>query len=322
MRALVIDGKDITLQKNHPQPNPDAGEALIRTRKVTVGATDLQVAAGLFGFQGVLGHLFVGEVEKINGDDPRQLTGRRVVGSISSMCGRCDMCLAGLSVHCRSRTLLGMNGRDGCLAEYFTLPAVNLVPVDDSLDDDHAVFTVTLASAVQATRQITVEGKPYITVVGEDALGLLTVQVMAQLNASVRLLGWNSGKISLCEKWGIKHRLVEDVGRRADQDIVVVCTGDSDALKLATELVRPRGVVVVKSMNLPDQVGIDPTHLVLNEIQVLGSYGGPMTEGVARLARREVDVVSLISRRMSLNDGPDILATAAQENVIRVLVEM
>ena len=40
------------------------------------------------------------------------------------------------------------------------------------------------------------------------------------------------------------------------------------------------------------------------------------------MARGDVDVVSLISRRMSLDDGPAILRAAAQPEVIKVLVEI
>jgi len=39
--------------------------------------------------------------------------------------------------------------------------------VPDNIDDDHAVFTEPLAAAYQIVRQLTVEGRPYITVLGE-----------------------------------------------------------------------------------------------------------------------------------------------------------
>ena len=75
-----------------------------------------------------------------------------------------------------------------------------------------------------------------------------TDAVMAKLNASVRLVGRYSEKLAVCEKWGIKHRHVDDVGRRSDQDIVVDCTGSPDGLDLALRLVRPRGTVVLKTL--------------------------------------------------------------------------
>jgi threonine dehydrogenase-like Zn-dependent dehydrogenase len=235
------------------------------------------------------------------------------------------MCQAGLRTHCRKRSILGVEGRDGCFAEFFTLPAANLVTVPDALDDDRAVFAHPLASALQAARQLTIEGKPFITVLGDGPLGLLMAQVMAKLNASVRLIGRYSEKLDLCEKWGIKHRHVDDIGRRADQDIVVDCTGSPTGLELAMELVRPRGKIVLKTLlsaHTKIAPGVDLSPIVLKEIDVIGSGCGPINESVAMLARAQVDVVSLIARRMSLSDGAAVLTTAAQPGVLKVLIDV
>jgi threonine dehydrogenase-like Zn-dependent dehydrogenase len=325
MRALIFDGTSTRLEVNRPEPQPAPGEAVIRTTLAAVGGVDLEIAQELRGFTGVLGREFVGVVEAIEGEDNIGLTGKRVVGSTNVFCGRCDMCQAGLSRHCRQRTILGMEGRDGCLAERFTLPAQNLVAVPDSVDDDHAVFAQSLGAAIQARRQLTIEGKPYITVLGDGPLGLLMVQVMARLNASVRLVGRYSEKLMICEKWGIKHRHVDDVGRRADQDIVVDCTGSSTGLELAMRLVRPRGKVLLKSLVAATSrmaPGADLTPLVLNEIELIGSFTGPVEEAVSMLARAEVDVPSLISRRMNLDDGAEILQAAARPGMLKVVVSV
>ncbi len=327
MRAIVYDGKRPSLTTTHPEPKPGSGEALIRTVRAGVSRTDVAIARGQFGFTGVLGHEFVGVVEAAPGDGA-DLIGRRVVGSIAAFCTECDMCQAGLRQHCRRRTMLGIDGRDGCLADRFVLPAANLVPVPDSVDDDHAVFAYALAAALQAVRQLTIEGKPYITVLGDGALGLLMVQVMVRLNASVRLVGRTLEKLSVCEKWGIKHRHVDDVGRRADQDIVVDCTGSPGGLALALRLVRPRGTIVLKSLlpgagdGEPAGAGLDLRPIVFNEITVIGSHAGPIGEAIALLARGDVDVVNLISRRMSLDDGPAVLNGMTQPGAIKVLVSV
>ncbi len=129
----------------------------------------------------------------------------------------------------------------------------------------------------------------------------------------------------MCEKWGVKHRHVDDIGRRADQDIVVDCTGSPDGLELAMRLVRPRGTIVLKTMTAAGDSpapGVDLAPIVMKEISVLGSRSGPVAEAVSMLARGEIDVVSLISRRMTLNDGPAVLQKAGRPGVIAVLVEI
>ncbi len=328
MRALVFDGKQPRLVTDHPGPGPghgkDVGEAIIRPTLVGVCSTDLEICRGYMGYTGVLGHEFVGVVESVGNeanDAGKQLVGQRVVGSINCVCGRCDMCRGGLSSHCRDRTVLGIAGRDGCFAERFALPVRNLLPVPDSLADDQAVFTEPLAAACEINRQLHIAGSPYITVLGDGRLGLLVAQVLAQLNASVRVIGKHPGKLELCEKWGIAHRLLDDLTPRADQDIVVDCTSSAGGLELAMQLVRPRGTIVLKT-TVADQAGVDLSPIVINEITLVGSRCGPFDEALGMLTEGRVDVLSLISRRMKLTDGLEALQAAQQPDVIKVLMEV
>ena len=323
LRALVFDGTTPVLESHRAEPEPGANEAVIRPLRMGICATDLEICRGYMGFQGVLGHEFVGVVEKVNAKRPAALEGKRVVGSINCACGKCDMCRGGLPEHCRDRTVLGIDGRDGCFAERFALPVRNLHEVPDSIDDDHAVFVEPLAAAYQILRQLTIEGRPYITVLGDGRLGLLCAQVMSQLNATVRCVGKHPQKLAMCEKWGVKHRLLEDVGLRADQDIVVDCTGSASGLAVAMQMVRPRGKIVLKTTVAARSpgAGIDLSPIVINELQLIGSRCGPFEEALAALAQEKVDVVSLISRRMRLADGPEALKTAAQGEVLKVLLE-
>ena len=327
MRALVFDGSQPRFTKTHPEPEPAAGEALIRPLRMGICSTDLEICRGYMGFEGVLGHEFVGVVEQVNERRKSPLVGKRVVGRINCVCRKCDMCRGGLPEHCRDRTVLGIAGRDGCFADLFTLPVANLLEVPDSLDDDGAVFTEPLAAAYQILKQLHIEGRPFVTVLGDGRLGLLCAQVMTRLNATVRVVGRHAQKLALCEKWGVKHRLLEEVGLRADQDVVVDCTGSAQGLKVAMQMVRPRGRIVMKTTVAPGSPGapgsepVDLSPLVIHEIQLLGSRCGPFPDALAALVAEQVDVVSLISRRMKLADGVAALKAARQKDVIKVLLE-
>jgi threonine dehydrogenase-like Zn-dependent dehydrogenase len=240
-------------------------------------------------------------------------------------CGTCDRCTAGLRDHCRERTIVGLMGREGCFADRFVMPASALAVVPDSLDDDRAVFAVDVAAALQAARQLTIVGKPYITVLGDSALALITAQVMSKLNASVRVIGGDATRLAAAEKAGLKHRLVEDVGRRGDQDVVVDCTGTPAGFELALQLVRPRGKIVLKSLPLEPLGERSPnlTPLALNEIEVIGSFAGPVGEALRLLERDEIEALSLITRRYSLNEGVAALRAAAQQpGAIKVILEV
>jgi len=323
VRALVFDGSKPSIEtRDEPELRP--GEAIIRPTKVGVCSTDLEICRGYMGYTGALGHEFVGVVEKVHpeaGDKARQLVDQRVVGSINCVCGTCDMCTRGLSNHCRDRTVLGIAGRDGCFAERFALPAANLLKVPDTIDDDHAVFTEPLAAACNVMQLLRVESRPFVTVLGDGRLGLLTAQVLSRLNASVRLIGKHPEKLALCEKWNIKHRLLKDVTLQADQDVVVDCTGSAAGLDTAMKMVRPRGKIVLKT-TVAEQKGVDLSPIVINEIQLLGSRCGPFAEALSMLNAGEVDVVSLISRRIKFDDAVKALAMADQPGAIKVLIEM
>lgn len=323
VQALVFDGKQPRIDPRHADTPQAAGEAVIRPLRMGICATDLEICKGYMGFTGVLGHEFVGVVEQATGREGKKWLGKRVVGSINCVCGKCDMCKAGLREHCRRRTVLGIAGRDGCFAERFSLPLANLYEVPDHVDDDHAVFTEPLAAAYQILRQLTVEGRPYITVLGDGRLGLLCAQVMSQLNATVRVVGKHADKLSLCEKWNVKHRLLEDVGLRNDQDIVVDCTGSPTGLTTAMQMVRPRGTIVMKTTvaTLAQAHAVDLTPLVVNELKVIGSRCGPFPDALEALSSQKVDVVSLITRRMKLADGDAALKAAARPEAIKVLLE-
>lgn len=324
MNALVYDGDRLQLEPRRAVPTPPAGEVLIRPTRLGVCATDLEICRGYMDFTGVLGHEFVGVVEVVAEKKHAGWIGKRVVGNINCVRSVCDLCKAGLRDHARDRSVLGIKERDGCFADRFCLPAANLHEVPDHIDDDHAVFTEPLAAAFQILRQLTVEGRPFITVLGDGRLGLLVAQVVNQLNATVRVVGKHESKLRLCEKWGIKHRLLEDVGLRQDQDIVIDCTGSPRGLETAMQMVRPRGTIVMKTTTTtpgPDQPHLDLSPLVIHEINLIGSRCGPFPDALEALGAQTIDVVSLISKRMKLADGVEAIKAAARPDVIKVLLE-
>ena len=296
-------------------PRPGPGDVLVRPLRMGIGEGDLLALTR--HRPGILGREFVGMVEAVGPGVDSAWVGRRVVASPGVACGACDLCKRGLSRHCRSLALLGEGGRDGCFAERLVLPAINLVAVPDSVDDDAAVFAWPLGMALHTAHMLRVEGKPYVTVLGDRAMGLLTAQVMSGLNASVRLLGFSQRRLELCEKWGVKHRHADDAGRRADQDAVVVCTGRPVDAALAMELVRPRGTVVL-TMGCE---GVPLGPIVEHELQVLGARSGSVSEAVVALAAGQYDVHSLITRRVRFEDGAAAFDAAREVGQIKVLLD-
>ena len=111
MLALYFKNGQIR-EKEIERPRVGRGEALVKVRYAGICSTDLEILKGYMDFSGVPGHEFVGIVET-----PRSLSGRRVTGEINVSCGSCELCRRGLGKHCRKRTVLGIDGRDGAFAD-------------------------------------------------------------------------------------------------------------------------------------------------------------------------------------------------------------
>ncbi|MDX2118082.1 MAG: alcohol dehydrogenase catalytic domain-containing protein [Planctomycetota bacterium] len=339
VRSIIFDGRSVSAGSAPRGPTPPPGEALIRPLKVAVSSTEraLLAHAKLTGqsetvapFVGVMGHEFIGVVEdvcpKAGRDEQRQWIGKRVVGGINDPCGRCDLCRGGLSAHCRARTVLGLLGRDGCFSDRFCLPTANLVEVPASVDDDRAVFAGPLAAVAHIAHAVRLQGKPYVTVLGDGTMGLLAAQVMVRMNASVRLLGKHPEKFTLCERWSIRHRHIDEVGRRNDQDVVIDCTGEPGGVELALGLVRPRGKIVVKGAPVlwpgAARAWPDLSAVSAMELEVIGSRSARMADAVDLLARGMIDVLPLITGRGKLGDAPRAIEGMSQPEAIKFVLDV
>ncbi len=316
MKALVFDGH-LQLHKNYAKPGTDAGEALIKVGHAGICATDLEISKGYMGFQGVLGHEFVGQV--VSGSD--SWVGKRVVGEINCVCGSCDMCQGGLANHCRRRTVVGISGRDGAFAEYVSLPEQNLHQVPETISDQQAVFVEPLAAAYQVLKQCPIEKRHRVAVLGAGRLGLLVAQVLKTTGCKLEVIGRNPHTLLFCDKLGIQAKAVGDAVPRADQDVVVDCTGAPAGLSLAMQLVRPRGTIVLKSTHASvGELNLAP--LVVNEITLQGSRCGPFSDAIAALARNQIQVDAMVSRTFDLERAVEACAAASQPDNIKVLLRM
>lgn len=317
MRALTFDGA-LALRDDLPRPRPHRGEALVRVSLAGICATDLAILQGYMGFNGVLGHEFVGVVEEASDPD---WVGRRVVGEINAACGRCTLCHEGLSRHCPERTVLGITGRDGAFAEYLSLPLANLHTVPDEVSDVEAVFVEPLAAAFRILEQIPVRAGQQAFVLGDGRLGLLVAQVLQGVGCAVTLIGRHPHKLALAGNWGVSTLCLArgEAPGLEPADLVVECTGAQDGLERAVSLTRPCGTVVLKT-TCADAPSYNPAPIVIHEITVLGSRCGPFGPALKALAAGTVRVAPLVAATFPLAEGRAALARAASPGTLKVLL--
>ena len=314
MRALVLTTTGPAVQ-DHPEPRPVPGEALLRPLLMGVCATDLELCRGYMGFTGVLGHEFVAVVEQA--DDPA-LVGQRVVGEINCPCGACEACRAGRPTHCPTRTVLGIDGRDGCFSERFGLPIANLHLVPDDVSDEAAVFAEPLAAACQILEQLHLHPTDRVVVLGAGRLGQLVARVLALTGARVQAVDLEPTRLDLLPP-GVERVAAADAQTLAGADVVVECTGHRDGLALASALVRPRGTLVLKT-TVADPAAPPVVPWVIHEITVLGSRCGPFAPALRLLAAGLVDPTPLIAEVLPLEQGVEGLRRAGSPGTLKVLL--
>ena len=330
MRALRFQNGTLSVS-DIGQPAAD-GEALVRVTLSGICNTDLEIARGYAGFEGTLGHEFVGVIEDMSdggavarspgrGQSEGFLSvGQRVVGEINAGCGVCDLCRAGDPRHCPKRTVLGIVGRDGAHAEFLKLPIVNLLPVPDEIPDHRAVFTEPLAAACGILERVSVTEDSRVAVIGDGKLGLLCAQVLATTGAKVTLIGKHRAKLAIAERRGIEtNTIAEAQQRKAEFGVVVEASGSPNGFALAVDLLHPRGVLVLKS-TFHGATEIEAAPLVVNELSVVGSRCGRFAPALELLKQNAVDVDSLVSEEFALADGVSAMHRAAERGVMKVLL--
>ncbi len=172
-------------------------------------------------------------------------TGARVTSLPEVACGACERCKTGLSAHCERAAAVVI------ASERATVPITSLVRTPAGLDDGPVACAWMVARAIHASRAASVHARAFVTVLGEDALGVALSQVLGARWASTRVLADGEFASRACERLAIKHRRTDDAGRRSDQDAVFLAGGGGGAtpsmLRLACELARPRGMMVLAS---------------------------------------------------------------------------
>jgi threonine dehydrogenase-like Zn-dependent dehydrogenase len=313
------------------------GEALVRVTLSGICNTDLEIARGYAGFEGTIGHEFVGVVEDVPSGALARPSGRaqsieplltrrpmprgqRVVGEINAGCGVCNLCRAGDSRHCATRTVLGIVGRDGAHAEFLKLPLVNLLPVPDEISDEHAVFTEPLAAACGILERAVITEDTRVAVIGDGKLGLLCAQVIATTGAPVILVGKHRNKLQIAERCGIETVTTDQATKRKHEfDVAVEASGSASGFALALDLLRPRGILVLKS-TFHGMAEIDAARVVVDEISVIGSRCGRFEPALELLKAGAVDVRNLISEEFALANGVEAMQRAAAPGVMKVLL--
>ncbi len=276
MKGIYFDKKNAAYREDLPMPSPGEGESLIKIFYAGVCNTDREVLKGYRpDFKGVMGHEFAGIVE--SSSDPFWV-GRRVVGELNAGCGHCIYCRTGREKHCLERKVIGMDGKDGCFAEYMTLATHLLHEVPSRLSMKEALLTEPLAAALEIPKQVFLDPDTEIALIGDGRLAYLIASVLQLYGADLTIIGKHPGKLEQFEGMGRTRTLGDSeagkIGETDTFELVVEASGSPSGLELASRLVRRQGMIVLKS-TYAGTVNVDMSRFVVNEVTIKGSRCGP-----------------------------------------------
>lgn len=315
MRAVVLQAGQPQFRTDLPLAEPKEGEVRVRVLKAGICETDLQLIRGYMGFEGVLGHEFVGIAET------GRYAGQRVVGEINCSCRTCDYCRAGLETHCPHRTVLGILNHDGAFADSLVLPEVNLHRVPDEIPTELAALTEPVAAAFQIPAQIALEDFQNVIVLGDGRLGNLCAQVLRLSGCQVSVVGKHRTKLKLFQDLGFETIELQNLKPARTADLVVDCTGSDTGLPLALQLVKPRGTIVLKTTVAGEQT-LSLAPFVIDEITLVGSRCGPFDRALKALQTDEINVRCLLSEEFPLENALMALDRAGNRDVLKVLLHI
>jgi len=315
MKATIFDGKHITLDKNYP--DPEFNETLVRVSLAGICGTDLEILDGYMQYNGILGHEFVGVIEKSNNSN---LIGKRVVGEINAGCGKCDSCVNGMERHCPSRTVLGILKRNGAFAEFLSLPEKNLHVIPDSISDEQAVFVEPLAAAFEINEQVSLKPEWNVAVVGDGRLAQLIIQVIKLTCSNITCFGKHEKKLEGLVQSGIKIKVGIESTDEQLFDLVIEATGSNSGFSDTMKLVKPRGTVILKS-TIASRENLDLTPTIINEITLIGSRCGLFKPAIEALGSGKISVDSMIDSTFSLEKFEDAIIYAKKPDTLKVFLK-
>ena len=320
MKAIVFD-ENLKLDKNYEKPVPQKGEALIKVSLAGICNTDFEITKGYMGYKGILGHEFVGVVEEIN-DKDKSLLGKRVVAEISYGCHKpdCEWCNQGLVRHCPDRHTIGIWRKDGCFAEYITLPLEILFEVPENVSNEQVVFVEPLAAACEILEQLHIQPIQKILVQGDGKLGLTTALTLNAFNYDVTLVGKHQNKLDIAKAQGVKTILLDDLDVKPEWEVVVEATGSISGFETAMALTKPRGTLVLKS-TVAGSKEFNLAPIVINEITVLGSRCGQFKPALRLLENNRIDFKSFISGIYSVDDAIEAFEKNKDKDTLKVLIK-
>ncbi len=290
---------------------PGPGEALVRITVAGVCHSDVGQAAGEWDFPlpAVLGHEGAGVVEDV-GADVAVEPGTRVLLSSAPGCGRCRHCRGGRPILCQDSldamgdgrlttgsSPISQNGEAisaysllACFSNHTVVAERSLIELPDDVPDEVGALVgcAVLTGVGAAIASIEVAAGSRGAVIGAGGVGVNAIQgARARGATGVLAIDVSEERLQWAQRFGATELLdARDEDRlaalraaapREGFDWTIVTVGDTGAMTLGIDLLRPGGTAAIVGL-APQRrpVPVDMLDLVTYERRVVGSAYGTL----------------------------------------------
>jgi threonine 3-dehydrogenase len=339
MKALVKTAPGPGLElRDVPEPPMTINDVRIRVRKTGICGTDLHIADWDPWAQKtikpplIVGHEFVGEVLEIGSNVHDIAPGDVVSGEGHVVCGRCRHCRAGRWHLCANTVGLGVQ-RDGAFAEQVVLPVTNVWHHWPGIDEDVAAIFDPFGNAVHTALAFPVLGED-VLVVGAGPIGLMATAVarhagarfvvVSEPNATRRDLAMTMGATLVVDP---KAQPLGDAQRELGMvegfDVVFEMSGNAGAFRDAlANMAHGAGMAI---LGIPtEEIPIDVSHIVFNQLRLQGIYGREMYETWYKMSvmlKSGLDISPVITHRFPYRDHEAAFAAARTGDSGKVVMD-
>ncbi|RAP77036.1 zinc-binding alcohol dehydrogenase family protein [Paenibacillus montanisoli] len=321
-----------------PEPQPQAGHAIVRIERIGICGTDLHAFKGnqpFFSYPRILGHELAGVIEEI-GDNPHGLREGDQVSVIPYMhCGTCVACRVGKTNCCTSMKVLGVH-IDGGMRERLAVPVDKLIGTNGLTLDQTAVLEP-LAIGAHAVRRSGLKAGDTALVIGGGPIGAGVMAIAKHAGAKVIAMDVNEERLAFCASWAkadaVVHALQEQVECRIAEanrgelpTVVFDATGNAKSMHASFQYAAHGGTLVFVGLVKADIAFHDP-EFHKRELTLMASRNATMEDfDTVRgaLAAGAIDVSRYITHRSPFAEmiGHFESWLKPETNVMKAMVEL
>ncbi|MET8948635.1 alcohol dehydrogenase catalytic domain-containing protein [Streptomyces sp. NPDC004542] len=309
--AVVIEAPGSHRVVPHEPREPAPGEALIAVHAVGICGSDREVYQGnrpdgYVRYPLTPGHEWSGTVRAVGAGVPSSLIGRKVVGEGFRNCQVCDRCHAGETTLCGAGYEETGFTQPGAMAGTLTLPARLLHPLPDDADLTAAALLEPAACIAAAALKAGARPGERTAVVGTGTLGMFAVQFLRAVSpAELLVVGTRGDREALSRQFGATDFRLKDQPLPDDFDVVIETAGSASAARTAASLLRRGGRLVLTGIPAAGAEGLDPTDLVVRQLEVHTVFGAPpdaWSHAVGVFGAGLLDPLPLVTHELPLTE--------------------